>query len=139
MSEHAARTAALGIDAYVAGTLYREDPNTAVMSSGMSTAREAPRFENRYAPATSTAPPTMSPETGCRLRVLPGRRTESALGVTAMARPAPSADPLDLDGHLELLDDPFSGVVIDRGRIVPPDDPGPGARSRPDSENTWEN
>ncbi|KAB1979146.1 enolase C-terminal domain-like protein [Streptomyces triticiradicis] len=73
------------------------------------------------------------------LRVLLGCKTESALGVTAMAQLAPLADLLDLDGHLGLLDDPFSGVVIDRGRIVLPDDPGLGARSRPDSENTWEN
>ncbi|MGW2787860.1 dipeptide epimerase, partial [Streptomyces populi] len=65
------------------------------------------------------------------LRVLLDCGTWSALGVTAMAQLAPSADLLDLDGHLDLLDDPFSGAVIDRGRIVLPDDPGLGAYSRP--------
>jgi hypothetical protein len=34
--------------------------------------------------------------------------------------------------------DPFSGALIDRGRIVLPGDPGLGACPRPDSENTWE-
>ncbi|MFE4992366.1 hypothetical protein ACFRH4_13675 [Streptomyces mirabilis] len=33
---------------------------------------------------------------------------------------------------------PFSGAMIDRGRIVLPGAPGPGACPRPDSENTWE-
>jgi hypothetical protein len=33
---------------------------------------------------------------------------------------------------------PFSGAVIDRGRIVLAGDPGLGACPRPDSENTWE-
>lgn len=33
---------------------------------------------------------------------------------------------------------PFSGAVIDRGRIVLPGAPGPGAYPRPYSENTWE-
>ena len=44
----------------------------------------------------------------------------------------------DLDGHLDLVDAPFSGAVIERGRIVLPGDPGLGARSCPYSENAWE-
>ncbi|MFC7264919.1 mandelate racemase/muconate lactonizing enzyme family protein [Streptomyces lutosisoli] len=63
------------------------------------------------------------------LGVMLGCKTESALGVTAMAQLAPLADHLDLDGHLDLCDDPFSGVVIDRGRIVLPDAPGLGAQA----------
>lgn len=51
---------------------------------------------------------------------------------------APLADLLDLDGHLDLMGAPFSGAMIDRGRIMPPGDPGLGACPRPDSENTWE-
>ncbi|MEU8690507.1 enolase C-terminal domain-like protein [Streptomyces sp. NPDC048665] len=72
------------------------------------------------------------------LGVMLGCKTESSLGVTAMAQLAPLADWLDLDGHLGLEDDPFCGAVIDRGRIVLPGDPGLGARPCTDSQNLWE-
>ncbi|MFG3014021.1 hypothetical protein ACGFZB_27075 [Streptomyces cinerochromogenes] len=72
------------------------------------------------------------------LGVMLGCKTESALGVTAMAQLAPLADWLDLDGHLGLKDDPFTGAVNDRGRIVLPGDPGLGARLCPDSVIPWE-
>ncbi|MER5659458.1 hypothetical protein [Streptomyces mirabilis] len=72
------------------------------------------------------------------LGVLLGCRAVSALDVTIMAQLAPPAGLLDLDGHLDLVGDPFSGAVIDQGRIVLPGDPGLGACPRPDSENTWE-
>ncbi|MFF4160745.1 mandelate racemase/muconate lactonizing enzyme family protein [Streptomyces sp. NPDC001678] len=60
------------------------------------------------------------------LRVMLGCKTESALGVTAMAQLAPLADHLDLDGHVDLVDDPFRGLRIDRGRLTLPDGPGLG-------------
>ncbi len=61
------------------------------------------------------------------LRVMLGCKTESVLGVTAMAQLAGLADYLDLDGALELLADPFTGATIARGRLALPDDPGLGA------------
>ncbi|MFR0352437.1 enolase C-terminal domain-like protein [Streptomyces sediminimaris] len=61
------------------------------------------------------------------LRVMLGCKLESALGVTAMAQLAPLADELDLDGHLGLLGDPFTGATVDRGVIGLPTAPGLGA------------
>lgn len=72
------------------------------------------------------------------LGVMLGCKTESSLGVTTMVQLAPLADWLDLDGHLGLEADPFTGAVIDRGRIVLPDDAGLGARTRTNSTNPWE-
>ena len=70
------------------------------------------------------------------LRVMLGCKTESALGVTAMAQLAGLADYLDLDGALELADDPFSGVTIDRGTLALPTGPGLGVVERLDEPAT---
>ncbi|MFE9094090.1 mandelate racemase/muconate lactonizing enzyme family protein [Streptomyces sp. NPDC007264] len=61
------------------------------------------------------------------LRVMLGCKLESALGVTAMTQLAPLADELDLDGHLGLIGDPFTGATVDRGVIGMPTAPGLGA------------
>jgi L-alanine-DL-glutamate epimerase-like enolase superfamily enzyme len=67
---------------------------------------------------------------GAGLRVMLGCKTESVLGVTAMAQLAPLADYLDLDGHLGLANDPFSGISIDRGHITLPTAAGLGISSQ---------
>lgn len=61
------------------------------------------------------------------LRVMLGCKTESALGTTAMAQLAPLAHHLDLDGHLDLPTDPFTGIRVDQGVITLPTAPGLGA------------
>ncbi|TWG01839.1 L-alanine-DL-glutamate epimerase-like enolase superfamily enzyme [Streptomyces brevispora] len=63
----------------------------------------------------------------CGLRTMLGCKVESALGTTAMAQLAGLADHLDLDGPVGLLDDPFTGVRIDRGDLTLPEEPGIGA------------
>ncbi|MDI5973803.1 enolase C-terminal domain-like protein [Streptomyces sp. SL13] len=63
----------------------------------------------------------------CGLRVMLGCKNESALGVTAMAQLGGLADHLDLDGHLGLADDPFTGTTVTSGAITVPDGPGLGA------------
>lgn len=63
----------------------------------------------------------------CGLAVMLGCKLESALGVTAMAQLAGLADHLDLDGHVDLLDDPFTGATVDHGVITLPQAPGLGA------------
>ncbi|WP_405508007.1 mandelate racemase/muconate lactonizing enzyme family protein [Streptomyces purpurascens] len=63
----------------------------------------------------------------CGLTTMLGCKVESALGTTAMAQLAPLADHLDLDGPVGLLDDPFTGVRIDRGALTLPTTPGIGA------------
>lgn len=61
------------------------------------------------------------------LQVMLGCKLESSLGVTAMAQLAGLADHLDLDGHVGLRHDPFSGVRVDHGVITVPGLPGLGA------------
>jgi L-alanine-DL-glutamate epimerase-like enolase superfamily enzyme len=64
------------------------------------------------------------------LRVL-GCMIESSIGVTAGAHLAPWADWVDLDGHLYLADDDYSGVLFDAsGCVEMPDQPGIGASRR---------
>ena len=60
-----------------------------------------------------------------------GCMVESSLGIAAAAHLAPLADWVDLDGHLLLSDDPFEGLRLEDGRVLPdPDAPGLGVRPR---------
>ncbi|WP_329494752.1 dipeptide epimerase [Kitasatospora herbaricolor] len=67
----------------------------------------------------------------CGLRVMLGCKVESTLGTTAMAQLAGLADHLDLDGPVGLLDDPFTGMRVDRGALTLPPAPGIGATPVP--------
>ena len=60
------------------------------------------------------------------LQVMFGCYSDSSLANTAAAHLSPLADYLDLDSHLNLIDDPFTGVVLKEGRVVPNDKPGLG-------------
>jgi L-alanine-DL-glutamate epimerase-like enolase superfamily enzyme len=60
------------------------------------------------------------------LRVLLGCMVESSLAVTAAAHLAPLADFADLDGAFLLANDPFEGMIFDRGRLILHDRPGLG-------------
>lgn len=64
------------------------------------------------------------------LQVMFGCYSESSLSNTAAAHLSPLADYLDLDSHLNLLDDPFSGAVLQSGRLLPTDKPGLGVECR---------
>lgn len=65
------------------------------------------------------------------LKVMLGCKTESVLGITAIAHLAGFADYLDLDGHLDLKDDPCTGVVVENGALKKlPDGPGLGVTMR---------
>ncbi|MGC8785728.1 MAG: dipeptide epimerase [Armatimonadota bacterium] len=68
----------------------------------------------------------------CGLQVMFGCYSDSSLAITAAAHLSPLADHLDLDSHLNLLDDPFVGATLQDGRIVPNDLPGLGVRRRED-------
>lgn len=48
-----------------------------------------------------------------------GCMVESSLGIAAAAHLAPLADFVDLDGHLLLSDDPFAGLRLEDGRVLP--------------------
>lgn len=60
------------------------------------------------------------------LQVMFGCYSDSSLSNTAAAHLAPLADYLDLDSHLNLTDDPFSGAIIGAGRLLPNNKPGLG-------------
>ena len=64
------------------------------------------------------------------LKVMIGCMSESALGITAAAHLGPLVDELDLDSHLNLLNDPFSGAEYRDGRVIPTDWPGLGVHIR---------
>ncbi|MDY7006541.1 MAG: dipeptide epimerase [Cyanobacteriota bacterium] len=62
----------------------------------------------------------------CGLKVMFGCYSDSCLANTAAVQLAPLADYLDLDSHLNLIDDPFIGAVMKKGRLLPNDLPGLG-------------
>lgn len=62
------------------------------------------------------------------LQVMFGCYSDSSLSNTAAAHLAPLADYLDLDSHLNLINDPFTGAIMQAGRIMPNDQPGLGVR-----------
>ncbi|MFF7484991.1 dipeptide epimerase [Streptomyces luteogriseus] len=79
---------------------------------------------------------TVSLARRCGLEVMLGCKVESSLGVTAMAQLAGLADHLDLDGHLDLTDDPFTGIGTECGMISLPASAGLGAVALPVSGPT---
>jgi L-alanine-DL-glutamate epimerase-like enolase superfamily enzyme len=60
------------------------------------------------------------------LKIMLGCKTESAVGITATGHLAGLADYLDLDGHLDVIDDPFSGMKVEFGAIKIPEGNGLG-------------
>ena len=60
------------------------------------------------------------------LKVMFGCYSDSALLNTAFSHLSPLADYLDLDSHLNLIDDPFVGAAFQNGRVVPTELPGLG-------------
>ena len=60
------------------------------------------------------------------LHVMLGCMVESQLGVAPAAAIASLADWVDLDGHLLLADQPFTGLRFEDGRVLPGADPGLG-------------
>ncbi|TAG61097.1 MAG: dipeptide epimerase [Oscillatoriales cyanobacterium] len=58
-------------------------------------------------------------KSGGNLQVMFGCYSDSAIANTAAAQLSPLADYLDLDSHLNLLDDPFSGAVVENGCLLP--------------------
>jgi L-Ala-D/L-Glu epimerase len=62
------------------------------------------------------------------LQVMFGCYSDSSLANTAAAHLAPLANYLDLDSHLNLIDDPFTGASIHHGKVLPNDLPGLGVQ-----------
>lgn len=60
------------------------------------------------------------------LQVMMGCMIESSLAITAAAHLSPLLDYADLDGHLLIAGDPFTGVTVREGRLTLPEAPGLG-------------
>ncbi len=60
------------------------------------------------------------------LRTMLGCMIESQLGIAQAAQLGSLADDVDLDGHLLVTDEPFTGLGLQAGRVVLPDAPGLG-------------
>jgi L-Ala-D/L-Glu epimerase len=65
------------------------------------------------------------------LKVMFGCYSNSTLLNTALSHLSPLADYLDLDSHLNLIDDPFIGAAFQNGCVVPTELPGLGVILRP--------
>jgi L-alanine-DL-glutamate epimerase-like enolase superfamily enzyme len=52
----------------------------------------------------------------------------SSISVTAAAHLSPLVDYADLDGNLLISNDRYSGVEVERGKLVLPDRPGLGLK-----------
>jgi muconate cycloisomerase len=60
------------------------------------------------------------------LQVMLGCYSDSTLANTAAVQLAPLVDYIDLDSHLNLLDDPFTGALLQEGKVLPNNLPGLG-------------
>ena len=54
------------------------------------------------------------------LKIMFGCMVESSIGITALGQFASQADYLDLDGNLLINNDPYSGLIIQKGIPVLP-------------------
>ena len=62
----------------------------------------------------------------CGMKVMLGCMVSSSVSVTAAAHLSPLVDYADLDGNLLIANDPFSGVRVEKGKLILPDTPGLG-------------
>ncbi|MDB9315446.1 dipeptide epimerase [Spirulina sp. CS-785/01] len=62
------------------------------------------------------------------LQVMFGCYSDSGLANSAIAQLTPFAHYIDLDSHLNLLDDPFQGATLQQGRLIPNQLPGLGVQ-----------
>ncbi len=60
------------------------------------------------------------------LKVMLGGMIESSAGMAAAAHLSPLVDYADLDGNLLISNDPYTGLRVERGKIILPDAPGLG-------------
>lgn len=61
-----------------------------------------------------------------KMKTMLGCMISSSVSITAAAHLSPLVDYADLDGNLLIANDPYRGIGVERGRIVPPDRPGLG-------------
>ncbi|HEY0756642.1 MAG TPA: dipeptide epimerase [Ktedonobacteraceae bacterium] len=64
------------------------------------------------------------------LKIMLGCMIESSLAITAAAHLTPLVDYADLDGHLLIDNDPYTGVTVEEGKLILPAAPGLGVTER---------
>jgi len=67
------------------------------------------------------------------MKIMLGCMIESSITISAAAHLSPMVDWADLDGNLLISNDPFTGVGVERGRLILNDRPGLGIRERASS------
>lgn len=122
--------------------LYRETPLPIFVDESCFTSKDVVRLADRVhgvniklmkCGGLSEAIRMVHTARACGLQVMFGCYSDSSLAITAAAHLSPLADHLDLDSHLNLVDDPFVGAQWVEGRVVPSELPGLGVGQR---ENT---
>ncbi|MGK7876143.1 MAG: dipeptide epimerase [Xenococcaceae cyanobacterium] len=115
--------------------LYERSPLPIFVDESCFTSRDIPRLANYVhginikimkAGGLTEAMGGIHTAKACGLQIMYGCYSDSTLANTAMSHLAPLADYLDLDSHLNLIDDPFTGVILKEGRLLPNDLPGLG-------------
>jgi len=62
------------------------------------------------------------------MKVMLGCMIASSVAITAAAHLSPLVDWADLDGNLLISNDPFQGVLVEKGKLILPDRPGIGVQ-----------
>jgi L-alanine-DL-glutamate epimerase-like enolase superfamily enzyme len=63
------------------------------------------------------------------MKTMLGCMVSSSVSVTAAAHLSPLVDYADLDGNLLIANDPFTGVRVEKGKLVLPEGPGLGLKA----------
>jgi L-alanine-DL-glutamate epimerase-like enolase superfamily enzyme len=63
------------------------------------------------------------------MKTMLGCMVSSSVSVTAAAQLSPLVDYADLDGNLLISNDPFRGVLVEKGKLVLPGGAGLGLRA----------
>jgi L-alanine-DL-glutamate epimerase-like enolase superfamily enzyme len=117
--------------------LYRRSPLPIFIDESCFDSRDVARFADRVhginiklmkCGGLSEAMRMVHTARALGLQVMYGCYSDSSLAISAAAQIAPLADHLDLDSHLNLLNDPFEGATLHEGRVLPSDAPGLGVR-----------
>jgi L-Ala-D/L-Glu epimerase len=118
-------------------TLYERSPLPIFVDESCFTSYDIPKLADRVhginiklmkSGGLSEAMRMVHTARACGLQVMFGCYSDSTLANTAASHLAPFADYLDLDSHLNLVDDPFIGATIQDGRLIPNDLPGLGVQ-----------
>ncbi|MEC4805357.1 MAG: dipeptide epimerase [Jaaginema sp. PMC 1079.18] len=119
--------------------LYSKSPIPIFIDESCFNRRDLPRFLNRVhginlkvmkTGGLREALRTIHAAQALGLQIMLGCYSDSSIANTAMAHLSPYADYIDLDSHLNLLDDPFMGAQLKQGRLIPRSLPGLGVEYR---------